>query len=194
MKKRNWWKISFIILISLIFIIGAFLGFKIMNPEESNAKVKTANKMDKSAFLVTLNKKQANKMAADYIDQFLNNDDIKYQLVLNKKHAEVTGKVKFIGSKIKFTLIMNPYRSENGDIILETKKLKVGSLSIPINFVMNYIENTYHLPDWVKLNSKKRTINLQLTKFKTESGYSFKVRQLDLKNDVIKVEVFKKGK
>ncbi|GKQ42724.1 hypothetical protein RD055328_06470 [Companilactobacillus sp. RD055328] len=191
--SRNWWKISFFSFITILIILISALSFKIFTPiSETNSEKNIINPED-SIFTVSLTRKQVNTVAGQYIDEFLTSDDIKYKFKVDEKHANILGSLKFLGSNIDFKLVLDPYIKTNGDVQLKAKSLKLGTLPVPLSFVINYIGNTYHLPKWVQMNSKKEIVDLKLTQYRTETGYSVEAKKIDLKNNDIKFEVFKKG-
>lgn len=189
MKKKNFWMYAFLILFGLIIVFGGLLASKIFSaPNETyrvSSKIESENQ---NVFTVHMNKQQANKMSAYYLKHTLNNGKAQYQLNL-KKDAVLSGKIAFLGAKIHFDLEMQPYAKTNGDVLLKAKKIKVGALSLPIKFVMNYAKNSFKIPDWVDVNSKDKTILLKFTKFTTKEGYSIRAKKIDLKNDDLVFDV-----
>ncbi|MDO1605394.1 YpmS family protein [Lactobacillus sp. YT155] len=192
MKNRNWWKISFITLLTVVVITLAWFGYTIMRPVSIQENTTQLNAKD-SVFTVSLRRDQVNNLSRNYLNELLENDDIKYQVTVDKKYVNIKGNVAFLGSKVGFKLKMLPKMEKNGDVLLTAKQLKIGSLDVPMKFVMDYIGKEYHLPSWVQLDSKKKVFDLQITKFQSKTGFSFKAKKIDLKNDSIKIEVFKRA-
>ncbi|AKP66536.1 YpmS family protein [Companilactobacillus ginsenosidimutans] len=192
MKKKNYWMYAFIVLFALIIVFTGFIGAKIFSaPNETYKVTSKIEDKDQKVFTVNMNKKQANEMSAYYLEHTLNNGKAEYQFNL-KKDAVLSGQIGFLGSKIHFDLEMEPYAKTNGDVLLKAKKIKVGALSLPIKFVMNYAKNSFKIPTWVDVNSKDKTILLKFTKFTTKEGYSIRARQLDLKHDKLVFDVMNK--
>lgn len=142
-------------------------------------------------FTVNMDKRQANQMAEYYLKHTLNNGKAQYSFKL-KKDAVMSGQIAFLGSKIHFDLEMEPYAKTNGDVLLKAKRIKVGALSLPIKFVMNYAKNSFKIPNWVDVNSNDKTILLKFTKFTTKEGYSLRAKKIDLKNDQLVFNVMNK--
>ena len=187
--KRNYWKYAFIALVAIIVVGLGFMGTKVLSSPSDNYTV--SSKMadsDSKVFTVDMNKKEANKMAQYYLKHTLNDGKTDYQLIL-KNDAELTGSIAFLGSKIHFTILMQPYAKTNGDVLLQAKEMKIGDLSLPIPFVMNYIKNSFKTPDWVNINGKNKTILLNFTKFTTKDGYGIRAKNIDLKNNKLSFEV-----
>jgi len=84
---------------------------------------------------------------------------------------------------------MSPFAKTNGDVLLKAKAIKIGDLSLPISFVMNYINNSFKVPEWVSVNSKDKTILLKFTKFTTKEGYGIRAKKIDFKNNILKFDI-----
>ena len=187
--KRNYWKYAFIALVAIIVVGLGIIGTKVLSSPTDNYQVssKIAND-DSKVFTVNMNNQEANKMAQYYLKHTLNDGKTDYQLIL-KNDAELTGSIAFLGAKIHFTILMQPYAKTNGDVLLKAKEMKIGSLSLPISFVMNYIKNSFKTPEWVSIDGGKKTILLKFTKFTTKEGYGIRAKNIDLKNDKLSFEV-----
>ncbi|WP_129044905.1 YpmS family protein [Companilactobacillus metriopterae] len=190
MKKRNYWMYAFITLVSVLVIFLLFLGTKIFSsPSEKYEVTSKIQNENSEVFKVTMNKKQANQMAEYYLKNTLNNGKTEYQFKV-KDNAELSGDADFLGSKIHFVIVLKPYAKTNGDVLLKATKIKLGDISLPISFVLNYVNNMYNIPDWVSINSKDKTILMKFTEYKTKDGYGIRAKKIDLKNDVLKFDMF----
>lgn len=192
-KRRNGWKLAFWVLLLAMLGGAGYVFFNVSRPVVDESSIEAPADENTAIFDVTLTKAQVNRVAKNYINDFLSTDDIRYRLKLENEQANVTGKLNFLGSDIGFALVLEPYMRVNGDVQLKAQSLKIGAFSLPIGFVMNYIGNSYHLPKWVGLDSRNEVINLNLSKYHPKNGYSYKVKKLDLPGDQIQIEVFKKG-
>lgn len=187
--KRNYWKYAFIALVAIIVVGLGVVGSKVLSSPTDNYKVSsTIGDQQSKVFTVDMNKQEANKMAQYYLKNTLNDGKTDYQLIL-KKDAELTGSVKFLGAKIHFTILMQPYAKTNGDVLLKAKEMMIGNLSLPISFVMNYIKNSFKTPEWVNIDGKDKTILLKFTKFTTKEGYGIRAKKIDLKNNKLSFDV-----
>ncbi|WP_125566196.1 YpmS family protein [Companilactobacillus insicii] len=190
MKNRNYWKYAFIALVAVLVVGIGILGTKVLSSSSETYKV-TSNieSQDNKVFSVDMNKDEANKMAQYYLKNTLNDGKTEYQLKLKKTNAELTGAIAFLGSKIHFALVMTPYAKTNGDVLLKARDIRIGELSLPISFVMNYINNSFKIPEWVSVNSKDKTILLKFTKFTTKEGYGIRAKKIDLKNNKLQFDI-----
>lgn len=188
MKNKNYWKYAFIVLVAILVVGFGYLGTKVLSSPTENYQVSSKINNDDKVFTVNMDKAEANKMAQYYLKNTLNDGKTDYQLVL-KKDAELSGAISFLGAKIHFTILMQPYAKTNGDVLLKAKQMKIGDLSLPISFVMNYIKNSFKTPNWVSINGKDKTVLLKFTKFTTSEGYGIRAKSIDLKNDKLSFEV-----
>ncbi|WP_236585166.1 YpmS family protein [Companilactobacillus farciminis] len=187
--KKNYWKYAFIALVAIIVVGFGFIGTKVFSSPRDNYQVSSKIvDQDAKVFTVDMTKQEANKMAQYYLKHTLNDGKTDYQLIL-KKDAKLTGDVKFLGATINFTILMQPYAKTNGDVLLKAKKMKIGDLSLPISFVMNYIKNSFKTPNWVSIDGKDKSILLKFTKFTTKEGYGIRAKNIDLKNNKLSFEV-----
>lgn len=183
---------AFLTLLTILIVFGGLLSAKIFSaPNETYKVSSTMEPKSQQVFTVNMDKRQANQMAEYYLKHTLNNGKAQYSFKL-KKDAVMSGQIAFLGSKIHFDLEMEPYAKTNGDVLLKAKRIKVGALSLPIKFVMNYAKNSFKIPNWVDVNSNDKTILLKFTKFTTKEGYSLRAKKIDLKNDQLVFNVMNK--
>lgn len=185
----NVWKWLFLVLLGLLLGTGAFLGTKLLKTPTPTTSAKTVSRANDPVFTVEMTKDQVNRLIDYYLKHYLKNDALKYRISLSDT-AILSGQFKFLGAKIPFTLSMDPFVLENGDVQLKAKKLAVGALPVNVSTVLNFVGNDYHLPKWVALDTKKETITLHLSKFKTENGMSFRADHIDLDADKIDFSAF----
>ncbi|MDA5387005.1 YpmS family protein [Loigolactobacillus backii] len=184
----NIWKWLFIILVAIIVGTGVYFGHKITQPPAQTAPNEQLIKRQ-ATFSVNLNKSQVNDVIGYYLNHYLKKTKIKYTFDLGDQ-AVLKGKFKLLGYGVPFSIYLDPYVMENGDVQLKAKRMEIGALSVPIKVVMNYIGNSYKFPKWVVLNSKKETIQLRLNQFKMKNGMQIKAKKIDLANNKINLDVY----
>lgn len=190
-KTINWWRWVALVLIGLIVGTGVWFTVKVLTPyNDPITKTTTAPAEDgQPALSVHLTKRQVNRIVDYYLNDYLKDSKIKYTLTVGDQ-AVLGGKFKFFGSTIKFQLLFDPLVKANGDVELKARKLNIGSLPVPISYVLNYVGHSYKLPKWVKLNSSNETIVLKLSKFTMQNGMALKATKIDLPNDEIDFSVY----
>jgi uncharacterized protein YpmS len=179
----NWWKWATIIIVGILLGTGITVWTRVQAPVEQTTKVATVTSRG-SVMHASFTKKELNRLIANYLQSYLKQGDVQYSLVIGN-HAVVKGSFKFFGAKINFGLQCDPYVQTNGNILLKATKLNVGTLSVPISYVMGYVAKNYNLPDMVHLDSKANTIVLRLNQFDLGNGLHVKADRIDLTNDEI---------
>ncbi|MFC6171278.1 YpmS family protein [Loigolactobacillus jiayinensis] len=187
-KPLNWWKWLFIALVAILLGSGAYLGAKLTTPAPTNTSSETVIKRDPT-FAVNLNKSQVNAVISYYLNHYLKDSKIKYDFDLDEQ-AILKGKFKLLGYPVPFSIYFDPYVKENGDVELKARRMEIGSLSVPIKTVMNYISHSYKFPKWVVLSSSNKTITLKLNEFKMKNGMQIKATRIDLPNNKINLNVY----
>ena len=187
-KPLNWWKWLFIALVAILLGSGAYLGVKLTTPPPADTSSEQLIKRDPT-FAINLKKLQVNAVISYYLNHYLKDSKIKYEFDLDDQ-AILKGKFKLLGYPVPFSIYFDPYVKENGDVQLKARRMAIGSLSVPIKTVMNYIGNSYKFPKWVVLDSKQKTILLKLNQFKMKNGMQIKATRIDLPNDKIDLNVY----
>ncbi|WP_162143208.1 YpmS family protein [Schleiferilactobacillus harbinensis] len=187
-KPHNPWRWAFLILAGIVLGCGIFLGVRIFTPAANTPKVTQV--AGAPSLTVALNRKQINQLTQHYLDDYLKDSKIKYQLRVEETSVLLIGTVKFLGSSIQFNLVLTPYVQDNGDVQLRAKQLAIGSLNVPVNFVLSFVQSSYKLPKWVSVDQKHETIMLHLTRFKTAGGFQITAKRLDFAADQFVFNVY----
>lgn len=187
-RTINYWKYSFIVLFAVVIGTVGLVGYNVTAPKTEMIKTEKTIKAD-STFEIQMHKRQINSLVTYYLQNYLEDSKIKYQLTLDQQ-AILSGQFKFLGFPVEFNLFFEPYVLENGDVQLRAKQLAVGQLKVPMSFVFNYIKRQYKFPKWVILDAHKSRITLRLNEFKLENGMQVTAKHIDLKNDKIDLNVY----
>lgn len=185
----NIWKWVCLVLVGLLLGGGIFVASKIFVTPAENKLAADVSQADEPVFNVDLTKQQANRIVGYSLKHYLKNDDMKYTFKLTDE-AVLGGQFTFLGAKVPFTLSLEPFVLENGDVQLKAQSLAIGALPVPISQVMNFIGNDYKIPNWISLDTKKETITLHLSKYRVKSGFSLRANQIDLDKNQINFSVY----
>ncbi|WP_179395477.1 YpmS family protein [Lacticaseibacillus absianus] len=188
-RHINWWQLIALTLIGLILGSGIWFVTKVVTPYQTPISRSTPATSSDPALTVSLTKRQVNRIVTYYLNDFQKGSQVKYSLTVADQ-AVLGGDFKFFGATIHFELLFDPLVRSNGDVELKARSLNVGSLPVPISYVMSYAGRTFKLPDWVSLNSKKETIVIELSKFALANGMKIQANKIDLPNDQIDLSVF----
>ncbi|MFY4776845.1 YpmS family protein [Metabacillus sp. RGM 3146] len=187
MKK---WKTAFFILLILNIIVAAFVMALLFLPGRNDQQSVQDMKGSNTAELtVGSNKENLNKMINHYLRQEANADQLHYKVVLDDK-VYLLGKMKVFNKEIDAKITLEPTVKKDGNMRLKVEDLSLGQLDIPAYIVLNYINNSYSLPDFVYIDEKNKTIDVALTEIKLKSNLRAKAERFDLKKDNIRFRLF----
>ncbi len=167
---------------------GVWLAHAVLTPVDQSYSTQDTTTGD-PAMTVSLTKRQANEIISYYLNDFQKDSNVKYSLTLADQ-AVLDGSFKFFGQKVGFSLLFDPLVLKNGNVELKARQLNVGSLPVPISYVMSYAAGNFKLPKWVRMNSKQKTVVLDLNKFKMANGMQLKADKIDLPNSQIDFSVY----
>ncbi|WP_390404463.1 YpmS family protein [Lacticaseibacillus jixiensis] len=189
-RTINWWKWVTLVLCGLIIGSGVWFVAKVVTPyQDPTTSTAVQQADDQPAFSVQLTKNQVNRIVDYYLNDYLKDSKIKYSLTVGDS-AVLGGSFKFFGATIKFALQFDPLVRSNGDVELKATKLNIGSLPVPISYVLSYVGHSYKLPKWVSLNSTKETVVLKLSEFKLANGMQVRAQKFDLAGNEIDFGVY----
>ncbi|MBU3829612.1 MAG: YpmS family protein [Candidatus Limosilactobacillus merdavium] len=184
-KKTNYWKWAFIILVLLIIVTCGTILVKATAPAPQ-AEMTQTTKANNSSLVVELNRKQVNALSANYLDNYLKDNKIKYNFMVGDKYATLVGDTKFLGAKVRFAINFIPERTSQGNVLLRAKGLSVGRLNIPIKFVMGYIAKNYKIPKWVSINAQKKTVLLDLNRYSKHRQLKYSAQEINMESGQLK--------
>lgn len=190
LKIENPWKLAFFILFGILVGALSFLFLRVSQERESSELLQKANiESYDPTFQVQLTKNQTNQLINFYINEIQSNSSVEYKFILENQ-ALLSGTFELLGHGINFYIYFEPYVLTNGDIQLKAKSISVGTLSLPISELMNYVKNVYDLPTWVEVDASNEIITLHLNQFKLKNGMFVKAEQIDLIDDIIQINVY----
>lgn len=183
-KKHNYWKWAFIILLALILGSSLFLVQQLTGKNIEQQQVAQATKSlgKHTSVDVQLNKKQLNAAINYYLTRQQKNKKLKYKFYVGQA-AILVGTTKILGENVSFSLYTEPTVTPNGNILLYAKSVAIGTLNAPPGFILNYIKNNYRLGKWVTIDSKAKTIRLNLSQIKGFHGVTVRAKKIDLINN-----------
>lgn len=178
-KNINWWKWAFFCLVAVI-LIGCGIVINKATAPSPNITVTKPVKPSDSSVTVELNKKQVNALAANYLNEFLKGQKVRYDFIVGDKYATLTGNTKFLGANVRFAINFIPERLRDENVLLRAKGLTVGRLNIPIKFVMGYIAKNYDIPKWVTINPSKKTVLLDLNRYSKHRSLKYSAQEINM--------------
>lgn len=187
---RNPWKIAFIILLGIIIGLALLVGYRISTPRIEKGTFPTVQANSNDPILeVAMKKEQVNRVINYYTKDFFSASEGDYSFYLDQD-ALIEGTFSLLGHDTHFYLSFAPYVLTDGNIQLQAKDLSVGTLSVPIPAMINYISHTADFPEWVEIKADEQIIVLHLDKLVLDNGMSIKATKLNLIDDDIRFQLF----
>jgi uncharacterized protein YpmS len=182
-RPVNLWKWAFIVLCGLLIGGSLAVVHRVTQSVATTSTVKLPENKG-NVMSIKLTKEQLNRLINNYLKHYLKDSNMKYSLTIGD-HAVLKGNFKFFGATVGFGIQCDPYVQTNGNILLKATKINVGTLSVPIDYVMSYVAKNYDLPKMVSVNSKEQSIVLRLNQFDLGNGLHVRAQRIDLSSDVI---------
>ena len=187
---KNPWKVAFITLVAILIGLTSVVMFRITTPRMTYDKnLPKVSASENPIFDVNMKKDQVNATINYFLEDAMEESGVDYSFVLENQ-AMIDGTFSLLGHETHFYLYFEPYVLNDGNVQLKAKSLSVGSLSIPIPAMINYIGSTTDLPNWIELDADQQLINLHLNKFKLENGMSVRAKKINLIDDEISFSIY----
>jgi uncharacterized protein YpmS len=182
---KNKWKKGFLLLLGIDLLIVGILSLLILIPATSKDKNKpTRLKGDNISFLVKSNKNDLNMLINHYLKQEAADSPIDYRVILGDE-VELYGTLPFFSEKINMKLTFEPEALSNGDLVLKQKSISIGSLNLPVSYVMKFISENYKIPRGVDIRPNDKLVYINMQQLKLNSDIKIKANKFDLKKDDI---------
>lgn len=192
-KKNNLWKWGFIVLFAINCGFFVLIGSRLLQKPSDLTQTKTTKRVatTKIGTLVTT-KEQLNTVINSYLVDY-QSSNTQYQTYITNSGILFETTYTLLGYKTPLSLYLQPYRLETGAIQLKITSFTVGTLSLPESEVLQYIKSSVKLPDFVEIIPKKSVININLQNIKIKEKLIIKAKTLDLINDKITFDLYKKN-
>lgn len=182
---KNKWKTGFFLLLGFIVLIVIILLSLILIPSSDNGKVQQTVPDNKNvSFEVKSNKADLNVLINQYIKKEAADSPIEYSIQLQDE-VELYGTLPFFSQEVDLKLTFEPEAVENGDLVLKQKSISVGSLPLPVSYVLKFIKENYKLPNGVEIQPNEKIVHVNMQQLKLKSDVRIKANRFDLKKDDI---------
>lgn len=195
MKKNlqiNWWKWACLLILAMniafVVVIGSRL-IQIREPETEHIKVSKQKNIRVGT--VTTNRQQLNKTVASYLKDY-QNKDMSYDIYASSTSIVFEGKYKLLGYEVPLYVYFQPIALANGNVQLQVSSISAGTLPIPEAEVLQYLKSSYDLPAFVKVKPKESSLVVNLSKIKNDADIYLMAKKIDLVNDKISFDIYKK--
>ncbi|MCM3692716.1 YpmS family protein [Neobacillus niacini] len=181
---KNKWKTGFFLILGLNLIIVIILLSLIMVPADEKVKLQTIPDDKSVSFQVKSNKADLNVLINQYIKKEAADSPIDYSIQLQDE-VELYGTLKFFSQEVDLKLTFVPEALENGDLVLKQKSISVGSLPLPVSYVLKFIKDNYKLPKGVDILPNDKMIHVHMEQLKVKSDVKIRANKFDLVKDDI---------
>ncbi|MCI5871061.1 MULTISPECIES: YpmS family protein [Streptococcus] len=191
--KTNWWKWACLALLALNLAFLGVLASRIITIREPNASKITETKTDAiSVGTFTTDKEKLNQTILSYLEPYQSNK-MTYKLYASNDTIMFEGSYSLLGYDLPLYVYFEPYKLENGAVQLKVTSFSVGTLPLPEKEVLQYIKSSYDLPDIVAVKPSQSAIIINLQNMKNTNGIFIKANKIDLVNDEITFDIYKKN-
>ncbi|MEG7336965.1 MULTISPECIES: YpmS family protein [Bacillus] len=182
----NKWKRLFFILLAINLILAAGFVTLVMLPGKQ-AQVKDSSESE-YGFQVTSTKESLAAFVNSYLkDKASNQLDYKVEI---DDDVHVVGEIKAFSTTIDALIAFEPTVKKNGDVELNVTKFSLGKLSIPISFVLNYMDSFYELPSFVHVHPGDKSIEVRLSEMPLTNGMYVRADKINLEKDEIEFSYY----
>jgi uncharacterized protein YpmS len=182
---KNKWKTGFFLLVGFNVLIGIILLSLILVPADKNEKIQQTVPDNKNvSFQVKSNKADLNVLINQYIKKEAADSPIEYSIQLQDE-VELYGTLQFFSQEVDLKLTFVPEALDNGDLVLKQRSISVGSLPLPVSYVLKFIKDNYKLPNGVDIQPNDKMIHVHMQQLKLKSDVKIKVNKFDLAKDDI---------
>ncbi|WP_240338374.1 YpmS family protein [Peribacillus alkalitolerans] len=185
MKRiTNKWKTAFYLLLGINALLLIFLLTYALMPVKDQVIEEYGKDNPNVKFEVSTNKRDLTTLINSYLKKEGLTGPINYHIFL-KEDVEFYGSLPAFGKEIQLKMTFEPESLDNGDLILKQKTMELGQVSLPVGYIMNFIQKKYKTPPWVTIDPKDEQIYVALQKIKLKSDAKVKVKEFDLNEDRI---------
>lgn len=187
----NLWKWLFLVQLALMLGGGIVLLNRFQTKREDLITLVPTNQNDTKVGTFTTDREQLNQSIANYLKEYQTND-FSYKLFVTSQQVVFEGSYQLFGVTLPLYIYFQPFKMEDGSILLQILEISAGSLSLPKADVLAYLQKNYKLPSFVKIDSQEAQVQLQITDLENSLGLYGKANTIDLYNNQIIVDIYRK--
>ncbi|SEA07050.1 Uncharacterized protein YpmS [Thalassobacillus cyri] len=186
---KNKWKVLFLALAALnIGIIIWILALIFLPTSYTIVNVDDQKKTEEAEFTIVSTKENLEQLVNEFLSQLPSDDDLNYSVSL-ERNVELKGNIKAFDQKIPLKMNFEPIVQENGDVVLQQEGISLGKLPLPNKKVLEYVNKSFDLPEWVIINPNEETIYVAVTEMKPASNFDLRVDRFNLKTNQLAFKI-----
>ncbi|WP_161879053.1 YpmS family protein [Alkalibacterium sp. MB6] len=190
-KSRGWmW--AFLLLLALNIGLVVWLVYRLQpTPIDTTTETQqqTVVRNDGWSFELTSESNQVNELINVYLEEEMGDDFEQYTLTIDD-NVLLEGALQVFGFSVDFSLAMEPFVMENGNLQLRAQSIQLASFELPLSLTMNILSQQLDLPDWVRINSEDAYVLVAFNEFELQNGASLSMERVNLEDDDITVTIF----
>jgi uncharacterized protein YpmS len=182
---KNKWKKGFLLLLGLeLLVVIILLSFALVPSTETEKNLNKESNVKNVSFHVKSNKEDLNKLINHYLKKEAADSPIEYRVSLENE-VELYGTIPFFSEQLNMKMTFIPEALSNGDMVLKQKAISIGSLNLPVSYVLKFIKENYKLPNGIDILPNNKLVYVHMQQLKLKSDIKIKVERFDLKkNDI----------
>jgi uncharacterized protein YpmS len=186
----NGWKWAFIFLVALLLGFFIYLGINTRPAmvNEPNTMAFTTSEEEEIELLTRLDKKEMEQIINTYLEAEMGADFENYTITLTEQ-LEVHGQIEILTFDVPFSLYLEPYVTENGNIQLRGEEVEVGNFSLPVSSVMSLMARQMSVPDFIAVDSEQQRITINLNELSAANEFGVEMTKIDLEADEIELKL-----
>lgn len=190
---NNIWKWLFLLLVAAIFGLGLVLAGRMLTYREDTSQIKVSKGEETKIGTFTTTRDQLNDTVATYLKDY-QTKDFSYKLYASNQQVLFEGEYAILGQKVPLYIYFQPSKLEDGSVLLTVSEISAGTLYLPKREILTYLKKNYKLPVFIHIDADKATILIQLSAMKNELDIYVKANTIDLYNDQIIFDIYRKNK
>lgn len=190
--KINLWKWAFLLLLSALLGFSLILVTRLTSSREDlPALTATTSDTDTKIGTFSTTREQLNATIATYLQDY-QTDGFTYKLYVTSQLVIFEGSYQIFGVTIPLTIYFQPSELDDGSVQLAISEISAGTLSLPRGEILTYLQKNYKLPEFVQIEPDTGLVHVQLANMENNLGIYAKANTIDLYNDQILFDLYKK--
>ncbi|WP_085506398.1 YpmS family protein [Thalassobacillus devorans] len=186
---KNKWKVLFLALAALnIGIVLWILAMIFLPTSYTLVNVDNQEQSDEAEFTIVSTKENMEQLVNEFLNELPSDEDMNFSVSL-ERNVELKGNIKAFDQKIPLTVSFEPIVQENGDVILQQEGISLGKLPLPNKKVLEYVDKSFDLPEWVIVNPNEENIYVAVTDMKPASNFDLRVDRFNLKTNQLAFKI-----
>lgn len=188
-QEVNGWKWAFFILLALILGLMGYLFINTQPVSVNEQETTTTAPAEETIELSTsMRPEEAEQLINAYLETEMSEDFEGHSVALTDQ-LEIHGEITIVGFDAPFSLYLDPYVTEDGNIQLRGEAVELSNFSLPVSAVMALIGNQMAFPPFIEMDSASQILTINLNKLSEDLDVSFEMTQIDLEEDILELMI-----